>query len=266
MRRVTMKMIAVAAVALGSGKAAMASWLSWFGVACTVGGIVTTIYGGPGGIILGGGLGIVEIICVAVDVVDEFTYNPNGPDDPVAVAFSEETYQQLLTASFPHVEIGASTHPEVNSAINAYIDSANTYIAHTNQGADLLVIANDRASMAAHIYNIRAALEDAGLASMPLTAEQMSEAQEAIAENGIPQWEIDYLQSAGLGPEYVEAFTNSHSLVDTTVLGTTDAASLFNLAADVQLERAVELAFIATPAPSLTTGTANTSLPEEPAP
>jgi hypothetical protein len=96
----------------------------------------------------GGALGIIEIGCLFVDVVDQFTYQPNGPDDATAVAYNEDILDEMLSASFPHVDIGEVTHPEVNAALNDYIDSLNTFIGHVNQGEDLSVIANDHAIMA----------------------------------------------------------------------------------------------------------------------
>jgi hypothetical protein len=79
---------------------------------------------------------------------------------------------------------------------------------------------------------------------MPIDADAMTDTQVAIISNGVPEWEVAYLQSAGLGTDYVDAFTVTHILADVAEAGDTNTSEILEYASDAHFERAVELIMV----------------------
>ncbi len=228
-----LRSVAFLGTAIVSGSA-KAGWLSWVGVGLTLGAIVSAGAGGPVGVGVGGVLVVGEIGCIAVDVIGTLgdRYSMNDYDDPAIAAFQGPAFEDLLNTTFPNVDFLADSHPAVNAATNSYIASLNQFITHVRENADDVTIACDHAELALALENLSSELQEAGLADLSLSVQQLDQAQASIPDTGLPTMEVAYLERAGLGSEFMQAFEDLHMQVDTAVLDVPTAGDLIDAAAE----------------------------------
>jgi hypothetical protein len=235
---------------------AYAGWLSVIGVGCTIVAIGAAVLGGPPGAVAGGVLAIVEIGCVATDVVTTVIDRPILPfasveaPDPILVA-DANVGAQLLGAQFQHVTVSDPSLNALATKTNEYIDSLNAYLSHAANGSDALTLATDLAFMGNCIDSIADEMDSLGYGTMSFNQSQIDSARASILTNGLPQWEIDFLTSAGLDQDYVDMFTDMHLVVNVTDLGGVTVSGMLRQAADTCANAAIDMAisYPLTPAP-----------------
>jgi hypothetical protein len=186
--------------------------------------IGAAVLGGPPGAVAGGVLAIVEIGCVATDVVTTVIDRPILPfasveaPDPILVA-DANVCAQLLGAQFQHITVSNPSLNALATATNEYIDSLNAYLSHAVNGSGALTLATDLALMGNCIDSIADEMDTLGYGTMSFNQSQIDSARTSILTNGLSRWEIDFLTSAGLDQDYVDMFTDMHLVVDVTDLG-----------------------------------------------
>jgi hypothetical protein len=94
-------------------------------------------------------------------------------------------------------------------------------------------------------------MDSLGYGTMSFNQSQIDSARASILTNGLPQWEIDFLTSAGLDQDYVDMFTDMHLVVNVTDLGGVTVSGMLRQAADTCANAAIDMAisYPLTPAP-----------------
>jgi len=160
--------------------------------------------------------------------------------DPMLVA-NANVGSQLLNAQFQHIQSADPNQMNLVAKTNLYIDEVNSYLSDVSTNADPTILAVDLAMMGSAISAIADEMDLVGYGSLSFSQSALDAAQATIVTNGLPQWELDYLNAADLDQDYVEMFTDMHLVVDISEFGSPTISGILRQAAEAQIDAAVEV-------------------------
>jgi hypothetical protein len=198
----------LAVMLLVTAQPVLASWLSWAGAALTGAGIVAAFFP-PKGTVVGGVLCVGQVVCVAADVVITLAGRPRR--QPAAAAGNQPAALlpagiEFLNANFQHLPLQGDDTDELVVAANDLIDATNTLLADARNGASDDVIDIDLAVMSMAMSAVADEFEALDFDDLQFTEADFAQLRQEYAQNGLPQFEVQFLVDAGLSQSLIQAF------------------------------------------------------------
>lgn len=108
-------------------------------------------------------------------------------------------------------------------------------------GADNETQAADLLALADQLDVVRTELANLGMTNQSLTGTEMRDIQTDMGINGIPQWELNVLSSAGFGESFRDEFIQRHLDADLTEVESMTVGQALINARDAFEDRAYQL-------------------------
>jgi hypothetical protein len=200
----------------------LAGWLSWASAGCTLVGVGAAVFGGPGtGQVVGGALGIVQLVGLATDIVITVFDRPRGNRARAAAGNAHAAFLPqgiaFLDAEFQHLPLqGDNTDPLVNAA-NDMIDVCNAMLADARNGADVAQIDFDLFMLSLAVDRVADEFQALGFEDLQFTQADLDGIRQAIGENGLPQFEVQMLQDAGMSENFISALQDYMAQTDLSI-------------------------------------------------
>lgn len=192
-----------------SAKNAAAGWLTWIGVLLTIIAIPASVL--PP---VAGTLAVGEVVLIVTDVV--ITTNSmssassvGGAEENPRLAMLNTMAGEIYLHPLPHLPEFGEDSTELIAATNHLIDCANSFNQHNAAHERQEILSLDLLAIANALNSIADELDDLGVGSTEFSGQQLSDIQDDLMSDGLPQSEVDYLQDAGFSGTFI---TNFHSL------------------------------------------------------
>lgn len=180
-----------------------AGWLSWLGAVLTVAAVAAVVVSpNAAGAAAAVVLGIGQVFAIVVDQIVIPMIPPPPPAKPPAAMLpkpplymsSDDSYED---ATYPSLALQGNAGDPVRIAGNSMISAMNTLLADVRAGASPPTLAQDTTRLGTTFNTIAASLSTSGVA-FSITQGDIDSVQADIATSGLPEFEISYLQSAGV--------------------------------------------------------------------
>lgn len=215
---------------LGTPSSAFASWISWTGVGGTLLGIAAAATPTGVGQVVGGAAAVGQVTCLITDGYRTLFHSPPPLPQPSFAASPEPgeipLFASINTAYYQHLSLVGATPNEI-----ALIDSTNLYIDRLNNMTIIMASGGSEsdfvsawAAMGAAHNQMNQAFDSLGF-SLTLTQAQLDSMLSDIRANGLPSFEVNFLNSAGWSTADIAAFGNFVGSVDFNVTNSSVTAN-----------------------------------------
>jgi len=187
----------------------LASWLSWLGAGLTTVAIGAPFFP-PHGTAVAGVLAIGQIVTVAADVVITLA-DGRARRQPAFAAGNEPNSllpagAEFLYANFQRLPLQGDETDGLVMAANDLIDSANALLADARNGATVEEIDFDLMIVSMAMSRVADEFDLLEFDDLQFTQADFDAIRQGFAENGLPQFEVEYLRDAGLSDALIDAF------------------------------------------------------------
>ncbi len=220
-RRLSVKVLSVVLALVITYQPVLAGWLSWVGVGCTVVGVGAAVTPTGAGQVIGGALGIVQIVAVFTDAVVTIVGRP-GRNQPRAAAGNAPAAflaqgLAFLDGQFQHLQLQGDNTDSLVIAANEMIDDFNILLADARNGASADQLDFDVAILAFDVDRIANEFDSGGFENLQFNQSDLDQIRQGVGADGLPLFEVQMLRDAGLSDDFISAFGQYVAQTDLTL-------------------------------------------------